>query len=96
MRKKCKNAVAKGERPPTKSKFTYDIISNFFYLPKSEIKVAHIILGVRRSRLRLSDAEKMDIIERFENGERKSHIARDLGMNKSTIGAIIKRRAEKI
>ena len=28
--KKCKNAVAKGERPPTKSKFTYDIISNFF------------------------------------------------------------------
>ena len=32
--KKCENAVAKGERPPTKSKFTYDIISNFFYLPK--------------------------------------------------------------
>ena len=46
--------------------------------------------------MRLSDAEKMAIIERFENGERKSDIARDLGMNKSTIGAIIKRRAEKI
>ena len=64
----------------------------FFYLPNSEIKVAHIVLGVKRSRLRLSNAEKMDIIERFENGERKSHIARDLGMNKSTIGAIIKRK----
>ena len=44
--------------------------------------------------MRLSDAEKMAIIERFENGERKSDIARDLGMNKSTIGAIIKRKEE--
>ena len=67
---------------------------NFFNLPNSEIKVVHIVLGVKRSRLRLSDAEKVDIIERFENGERKSHIARDLGMNKSTIGAIIKRKEE--
>ena len=66
----------------------------FTYLILSEIKVVHIVLGVKRSRLRLSDAEKMDIIERFENGERKSHIARDLGMNKSTIGAIIKRKEE--
>ena len=68
--------------------------SIFFYLPNSKIKVVHIVLGVKRSRLRLSDAEKVDIIERFENGERKSHIARDLGMNKSTIGAIIKRKEE--
>ena len=44
--------------------------------------------------MRLSDAEKMDIIERFEHGEKKAHIARDLGMNKSTIGAIIKRKEE--
>ena len=44
--------------------------------------------------MRLSDAEKMAIIERFENGEMKAHIARDLGMNKSTIGAIIKRKEE--
>ena len=65
-----------------------------FYLPNSEIKVVNIILGVRRSRLRLSDAEKMDIIERFENGERKSHIARDLGMNESTIRTIIKKKEE--
>ena len=65
----------------------------FTYL-NSDIKVVHIVLGVKRSRLRLSDAEKVDIIERFENGERKSHIARDLGMNKSTIGAIIKRKEE--
>ena len=70
------------------------VINFFFYLPNSKIKVVHIVLGVKRSRLRLSDAEKMDIIERFENGERKSHIARDLGMNKSTIGAIIKRKEE--
>ena len=60
----------------------------------SEIKVVNIILGVKRSRLRLSAAEKMDIIERFENGERKSHIARDLGMNESTIRTIIKRKEE--
>ena len=44
--------------------------------------------------MRLSDAEKLDIIERFENGERKSHIARDLGMNESTIRTIIKRKEE--
>ena len=36
----------------------------------------------------------MDIIERFENGERKFHIARDLGMNESTIRTIIKRKEE--
>ena len=65
-----------------------------FFLRNLEIKVVHIVLGVRRSRLRLSDAEKMDIIERFENGERKSHIARDLGMNESTIRTIIKRKEE--
>ena len=53
----------------------------------------HIILGLRRHNWS-SIGKKLEILRRFKNGEKKAHIARDLGMSESTIRNIINRKEE--
>ena len=50
-----------------------------------------MILGVR-SNVCTSVGTQIEILRRFENGEKKSHIARDLRMSESTVRSIIKRK----
>ena len=44
--------------------------------------------------MQLPIEEKLEIISRFESGERPAHIARDKGMNESSVRTIIKRKEE--
>ena len=54
------------------------------------------LLQKESNRSRLSISEKLDVIGRFEKGEKKTHIAKDLGMNESSIRNIIKRKEKLI
>ena len=44
--------------------------------------------------MRSSVGRQLEILRRFENGQKKAQIARDLGMSESTIRNIIKRKEE--
>ena len=50
------------------------------------------LLQKESNRSRLSIGEKLDVIDRFEKGEKKAHIAKDLGLNESSIRGIIRRK----
>ena len=56
------------------------------------LKSVRIILGRRHNWS--SIGKKLEILRRFKNGEKKAHIARDLGMSESTIRNIINRKEE--
>ena len=55
--------------------------------------VTHTKLDKKRQRLVIED--QLEIVKRFENGEKQSHIAKDLGLNKTLVHNIIKKR-EKV
>jgi len=46
----------------------------------------------KRTHTRHSLEEQLDILRRFDNGEKTSHIAKDLGIPESTIRNVVKRR----
>ena len=73
-------------------RFVLCLISNFAIWSKM-LKSVHIILGLRRHNWS-SIGKKLEILRRFKNGEKKAHIARDLGMSESTIRNIINRKEE--
>ena len=51
--------------------------------------------GEVRGRLRMTIEEQLEVIKRFEGGERPARIAKDLGLPDTTVRCVIKRR-EKI
>ena len=52
--------------------------------------VTNTKLDKKRQRLVIED--QLEIVRRFENGEKQTHIAKDLGINKTLVHNIIKRR----
>ena len=44
--------------------------------------------------MRLPVEEQLEIVRRFEAGERPAHIAKDTGLSDSSVRAIVKRKQE--
>ena len=69
-----------------------DLITPANTTPNEDSDTFPKLLQKESNRSRLSIGEKLDVIDRFEKGEKKTHIAKDLGMNESSIRNIIKRK----
>ena len=46
----------------------------------------------KKTRVRLNIEDQLEIVRRFENGEKRAHIAKDLGLHDTSVRCIIKRR----
>ena len=69
-----------------------DLITPASTTPNEDSDTFTKLLQKESNRSRLSIGEKLDVIDRFEKGEKKTHIAKDLGLNESSIRNIIKRK----
>ena len=54
----------------------------------------HCVSGGKRRRVRLPIEDQLEIVRRFDAGEKAGRIATDCGMKDSSVRAIIKRKEE--